>query len=69
MSDDYENWRDEQMAQVLAALADAWRTSPTQRLGQLILNASRDENGSVNDGYTWEVKDSDWVEKLENARW
>jgi hypothetical protein len=47
---------------VIADLRVAWHANPDWRLGQLILNASRDANGMIRD--PWNVEDDAWSAAL-----
>jgi hypothetical protein len=53
--------RDSQyMDAVLDHIKKRWLESPKQRLGQLLVNAGRSQNGTVN-GDVFYVPDEDWV--------
>lgn len=52
----------EMMNDLIDALAAALLSNPNQRLGQLLINATRRDDGSQSD--LWNKRDEEWVRAL-----
>ena len=49
---------------LLDALEVAWRQHPEERLGQFILNLTRNENGSVDQHRLWNMENEEFIRLL-----
>lgn len=56
---------EEVSTKLIAALRDAIYANPDQRLGQLLINVSRRDDGSQSD--SWNRHDEQWIEDLRRS--
>lgn len=52
---------------VLAALGALWRDHPEQRLGQMILNLTRNERGETDKQVCWNTDDDELLREITDA--
>ena len=56
----------EKIDEVLALLAKAWKEHPEQRLGQLLLNISRNMYGTTDKSVLWNLDEDALILNLED---
>ena len=53
---------------VMAALADLWHQQPDQRLGQLVLNLTRNAHGATDKDLCWTIEDNELLKRILQER-
>ncbi len=60
---------DEDIERVIAGLRRLWKKHPQQRLGQLLLNLSRNETGATDVHVLWNLDEDALMKRIRECDW